>query len=418
MINDIYWLWLQKALGTSKNIRELLEYYTDAKSVYEDDVFGWGASGLLTPKMIERLSSISLDECVPIIEECKRRKWDIITYEDENYPFPFKKLPNPPCALFLNGKLPDLNNRLTVAVVGSRTASEYAMNAASYISSSVAACGAVIVSGGAPGVDRCSHEAAMNNGAFTVCVLGTGLDSSYPAECSDLRRRISYSGCLITEYPPFSPPIASFFSARNRLISALSDAVVVVEAKPKSGSLVTAKYAKEQGKELFALPGSIVSPYNAGTNEWLSSGKAKPVFTPKDILTPFIGKYESIDMSRIISLDKWLDTHISMRLASDYRREAQPRRSYQGTQSPYAMRQQPQEEERQPSAKTPTQKKEIPNLSPELRTIYNSLTEDYQHIDIIIHKTSISGPQVLSALTQLELMGLAGSAAGRRYRKE
>jgi DNA processing protein len=201
---------------------------------------------------------------------------------DAAYPPLLAMIPDPPEALWLRGRLEPLTG-LAVAIVGSRAATAYALEAAGALAFDLARRGVVVVSGMARGVDGAAHRGALEAGGVTVAVLGCGVDIAYPGEHRRLRDEILERGAVTAELPPGAPPLAHHFPLRNRIISGLSRAVVVVEAGEKSGSLITARCALEQGREVMAVPGSTLSGRNRGSHALLKDG-AKLVEGVDDIL--------------------------------------------------------------------------------------------------------------------------------------
>jgi len=189
---------------------------------------------------------------------------------------------DPPALLFLRGAEPPAGSPW-VAVVGSRRASAYGRRCAEYLGRELASRGTVVVSGAAHGIDRCAHEGCLQGGGFTAAVLGCGIDQVYPAHHRDLYERIAARGCLISEYPPGEAPLPWRFPHRNRLIAGLAQAVVVVEASEKSGALITAEFALEEGREVMAVPGPIDNPLSRGTHGLIQKG-AKLVSCVEDVL--------------------------------------------------------------------------------------------------------------------------------------
>ena len=201
---------------------------------------------------------------------------------DGDYPALLKEIIDPPLALFYRGDLSLLKKPL-VSVVGSRRASAYGANAARMLARELVAAGAGIVSGLARGIDAAAHEAALDAGGATIAVLGTGIDVLYPRSHRRLTRSIESRGLLLTEFPPGTPPLAANFPIRNRVISGLSHGTIIVEATSRSGSLITARMAAEQGREVFAVPGSIFAAGTEGTHRLIQYG-AKLVHDVNDVL--------------------------------------------------------------------------------------------------------------------------------------
>lgn len=206
-----------------------------------------------------------------------------LTQSDHDYPEVLRNIPSPPKELYVLGNLAPLLERPRLAVVGSRKVTPYGKAVTSNLTQAVAGAGVVVVSGLALGVDALAHQAALDVGGFTIAVLACGLDKPYPASHHRLARQIlEQGGALISEYPERTPPLQHQFIERNRLVSGLSDGVLITEAAEKSGTLHTASFALEQGKTVMAVPGNITSEFSRGTNQLIKTG-ATPVTSPEDI---------------------------------------------------------------------------------------------------------------------------------------
>lgn len=205
----------------------------------------------------------------------------VVTIDDETYPALLREIIDPPLVLHFRGDL-SLLDRPSIAVVGSRRSTPYGVNAAAQLSRQLAASGLVIVSGLARGIDAAAHQAALEAGT-TIAVLGTGIDIAYPRANLPLYRKIAEQGLVVSEFPPKAPPKPEHFPIRNRVIAGLSLGTVIVEATTRSGSLITARMAAEQGREVFAVPGSIFSAGSEGTHRLVQYG-AKLVHDANDVL--------------------------------------------------------------------------------------------------------------------------------------
>jgi len=208
----------------------------------------------------------------------------IITYFDEDFPNTLRKINQPPLVIYYQGNL-GLNNDLCIAVVGTRCATTYGINSTEKIVSELTKKGFIIVSGLARGIDTAAHKTCLKNNGKTIAVLGCGIDIDYPKENYSLREHIIKNGALLTEYPLGEKPYKANFPLRNRLISGLSFGVLIIEASHKSGSLITIRYALEQGKDVFSLPGSIFSMQSIGTNYLIKTGQAKLIQNINDIIS-------------------------------------------------------------------------------------------------------------------------------------
>lgn len=208
----------------------------------------------------------------------------VVTRLDPAYPARLGKIFDPPPVLYYRGRLPQ--DELLIAVVGARKASAYGRNAAGMLAADLAAAGVGVVSGAARGIDSAAHQGALGRGGYTVAVLGCGVDVVYPPENGKLLESIAEHGCIVSEYWPGAAPQAQFFPVRNRIISGLSRGVIVVEAAAKSGSLITADWALEQGRDVFAVPGSVFSATSEGCHSLIKQG-AKLAATAADVLEEY-----------------------------------------------------------------------------------------------------------------------------------
>ena len=204
-----------------------------------------------------------------LLEDASRCGAQVVTLADPEYPQALREIPDPPLALYVRGRLPD---PVRVAVVGSRNPSPDGEYVAQRMAAELAAAGVCVVSGLARGIDAAAHRGALEVGGPTVAVLGCGVDVGYPAGHEGLADQVAAGGAVVSEYPPGTPPAKYHFPLRNRLISGLSHAVVVVEATLRSGALITADLALEQGREVFAVPGSVLNPRSAGPHRLLREG--------------------------------------------------------------------------------------------------------------------------------------------------
>lgn len=223
------------------------------------------------------------------IQEYDKNGIAVITIFDKVYPQYLKEIYQPPWVLFAKGDVSLLEVEPKLAVVGSRQATQYGKNAIRMLFPELIKSGVLIVSGLAKGIDALAHEYAMKNGGKTIAVIAGGLYHIYPEENLKLASEMMKSGLILSEYPPDTKPLKWHFPARNRIISGMSRGTLIVEAKRKSGSLITANYAVNEGREVFSLPGSIFNPYSIGANELIQQG-AKLVISAEDILEEIMDK--------------------------------------------------------------------------------------------------------------------------------
>jgi DNA processing protein len=238
-----------------------------------------GLSDKIIENVVELRSSIDLDV---IWEQIEAQGISVIIQTDEEYPRRLQEIEQSPPVIYMLGDL-IAEDEWSVAVVGTRRVTAYGRQVAEEIAGTLARNGITVISGLARGIDSISHQAALDAGGRTVAVLGSGLDRIYPPENRRLAEEITVHGALISDYAPGTPPEASNFPPRNRLISGLSLAVVIVEAGQTSGALITAGFAADQGREVFAVPGNITSPGSKGTNRLIRDG-AHPLLNPEQVL--------------------------------------------------------------------------------------------------------------------------------------
>ena len=234
----------------------------------------------------ELLKTRKPEEAEQMIEKCAGMGIEILTPDSSDYPASLRYLADRPLTLYLRGTMPDCGGAMSAAVVGTRKMTDYGRTMAYSLGVGLAYGGAIVVSGMALGADSMALIGALESGGQVIAVLGSGVDVVYPREHRDIYRKIIERGAVISEYPPGTPPIGSHFPVRNRIMSGIADATVVVEADAKSGALITAAHAFDQGKKVFAVPGKIGDPGAEGTNNLIRDG-ALAVLTAEDILAEF-----------------------------------------------------------------------------------------------------------------------------------
>ncbi len=300
------------------------------------------------------------------LQRLRQNNFSLLTWNDPAYPALLREIYTPPMLLYVNGDV-ELLNRPSIAVVGSRAATSYGLKIGRRLGAELGARGLNVVSGLALGVDAAAHAAALEAGGITIAVLGCGLDVPYPRRNLGLARRIASQGVIISEYPLGTKPEAFRFPARNRIISGLSLGVVVVEAAKRSGSLITARLAMDEGREVFAIPGRVDSAASAGAHSLLQQG-AKLVYKLDDILVE-------------------LSAHLT-----DFKPAAQAEQDEEDTVGGGV------------------------ELTGEERSLIKILEPYASHIDNIIDKSGVKAAKVQETLLMLELKGLVESLPGSQYR--
>lgn len=374
-----FWIWLTLATGVNNpKHKRIYETYDSIADFYNGGVYEWRLCGIFSPKDIDSLENTRLSQADEVIAKCKNLGHDVICIDDPEYPQKLKDIYAPPCVLYVWGKLPDVDDRLSIAMVGTRNATQYGVMASHTLSASLSKLGVVIVSGGALGIDSASHTGTLEAGGTTICVLGCGIDHRYLMSNASMRRNIASTGAVISEYPPGTQSYPSNFPVRNRIISGLSDGVIVVEADAKSGSLITVNHALEQGREVFAVMGNINSRYSTGTNKMIKDG-ATPVTSYMDVIEAFPNYY----------------------ITSDEDDKTEPEYSGQNNSE---------------INKEPVLHREDLDLSDTVNLVYRCIGNEPVHIDQIVIKTGLPVSKVLQSLTELEILALISCQQGRLYK--
>lgn len=384
----LYWVWLQQTLkyGNHK-VRTVLKIYKTAKNFYEAGLREWRLCGCFTKGELAAFENYSLKDAENIVKHCEKIGYRVIDIENDEYPALLRNIEDPPCVLYVWGDLKILKDRLSISIVGTRSATAAGNKHAFEFGFALSKLGIAVVSGGALGIDCCAQKGALQGGGPVISVLGCGINYPYLMENASLRNLIAKNGAVISEYPPDFPARPRNFPTRNRIISGLSHGVVVVEAGKRSGSLITANIALEQNRDVFAVPGNIHTPSTDGTNHLIKQG-AKTVTAVEDILE----EYEHILI---------VDGGSSKAKCDFSSRHAAP----QGL-----------EIDKRDDRRDTEETVDLSALSENALKVYKSLTHEVQHIDEICRSTGIHMPLVLQAITELELSELICAQSGKRYR--
>ena len=284
-MENFYWaaLGAAKGFGTAQ-LLALGKVFGSAQELYRATESELLATGIVTPKEVAAyVEGRKKNRLIPeqLKESCERHQISVIPIISGGYPERLKRILRPPAVLYVKGTLPDC--RYSIGMVGSRMADAYGLKVAETFGRRLAQAGVVIVSGGAKGIDTASHKGALQGGGKTLAVLGCGVDIVYPPTNHKLFGEIAENGALVSEYPPGTEPEAWHFPMRNRIINGISQGIVLVEAASRSGALITAEFAMDEGRELFCVPGNIFSDKSAGPHKLIRDG-ARMVTSPDDIL--------------------------------------------------------------------------------------------------------------------------------------
>ena len=392
---DLYWIWLSCGLGAGAGCLDLVSYYEwNPYEIYASSFNELFCLDVLTKRQLEKLKAYSLEDAQKIYDTVKKKGWKIVTPSSEYYPSRLLTLQNLPLVLYVDGDEAVLKNELSISVVGARKASDYGRGVARALSSAMAEIGFTVVSGGALGIDSAAHRGALDENKPTICVLGCGLGTNYLMENESMRREIVKNGAIITEFPPYTSATRVTFPLRNRIISGISLGTIVVEAGERSGSLITARLALEQGKDVFAVPGDLVSSSFLGTNNLIRQG-AMPVFSPNDILDAYYTRY----FDKLGNVKPFPNDEILRRTQGYLTKDSAPKSRVTEAEKPVAT------------------KKSAPDyLTESAKRVYDFLDNQPKHIDEIINGCGLTTEKTLSAVTELEIYGLIQQLSGRRYK--
>lgn len=382
-----YWLWLTELPGLTNQTRlALLRHFPTPEDVYYADPGEVLLTEGITRAQAALLKNKDLSAADRILADCQRLNIQLLTLQDAAYPSRLKNIYDPPCLLYVKGRLPVFDEEVAVAVVGTRDCTPYGITCAEKLGYGLTRGGGLVVTGLARGIDAAATRGALRAGGVTAAVVGNGLDVHYPPESRYLYEDVAAAGVLLSEYPPGAEPAGWHFPVRNRILSGLCIATLVVEAPERSGALITAGTALEQGREVFAVPGPIDAPTSVGCNQLIRDGGG------------------------LVS-EAW-----------DLLREYESR---------FPDRLRPGEAKHQPSivgyqARQKTEPKPVPpsvslscndlSLTDDQIALLRALPEEEPMlVDDLIELTDLPTRRVLSALTVLEIEHLIEQHSGKRY---
>ena len=312
-----YWVWLSEASGVGKiTALKLLRHFGSPESIFNAGLDEFRDLEGIKPSEIPPPKNRSLEPANKILAACAQIGCRIITIQDAEYPDRLRNIYDPPIILYIHGTLPAIDDEPVVAIVGTRDCTPYGINAAEKAGYLLARSGLVVVTGLARGIDSAATRGALRGEGRVIGVIGSGLDVIYPPDNKELFESVANTGAVLSEYPPGMPPIPAHFPSRNRILSGLSLGVAVIEAPKRSGALITAARALEQGRDVFALPGNVDARSCEGSNALLREG-AIMIRGAEDIISEYIDlfpdiispdiidnepKTEYIDVDKILSL--------------------------------------------------------------------------------------------------------------------
>ena len=399
----LYWIWFAQLQGIPcKTKCMLLDRFASPEDLYHAEGKTLTELEYLTVKERAALELKDLKPARQILHQCQELGIGILTYRDEAFPARLRHIPQPPMVLYYKGILPNMGKRPVIAVVGTRKASPYGMSVARRITAQIAACGGLVVSGGAAGIDTMALHGAIDAGQMPVAVLGCGVDVVYPASNRQLFRQLAKEGCLISEYPPGTPANSWHFPHRNRIMSGMSNGVLVVEAPERSGALITARAALEQGRDVYIVPGNIDVLACQGSNALLQDGAAA-VFTGYDVVREYESVFPGIVRNRLVTVNN-LQNKPAPKVAQKRifpenipNREEKPEKKPidNGGKSPYSV-----------------VIKQQPELSGEEQAIVALLQKQPQPMDDVLARSPYPAGKTTSLLTMLAIKGVVKNYPG------
>ncbi|MDR0890197.1 MAG: DNA-processing protein DprA [Oscillospiraceae bacterium] len=391
-----HWVWLTTRKGIGIRGRAaLLRLFDTAETIYEMSERDYLQTEGFDRRWLESLLDKSLDAAQEILTRCDDEDIRLLTYAHFAYPERLKNIADPPAVLYYQGTLPDFDNEAVIGIVGSRKCSAYGLLHAKQFSKLISGSGGIVVSGGARGIDTMSLRGALDSPMPIVCVVGNGLDIHYPPENRFLFREIRAHGCMISEYPPGTRPERGNFPVRNRLISGLSLGVLVVEAPERSGALITANHALEQGRDVFAIPGNLGVKHCEGSNRLLRDG-AIMAENGWDVLSQYTHLFPNklADARSKEVLQKLFDLRYAQALP---------------VYSPVTIGDNGVKEQTQETPKKPA-----PQLTADERAVLSLLSNEAVSIDTLVIEANLPSQRVLAAITMLQIKGLAQKLPGNR----
>lgn len=395
MDQRVYWIWMQLALKPASRLsNRFLEKFVTPDRVYAADAKAYQAVGF-RPHQYKPLTDKSLQAAEWLLRKTLAMGGWMLTPDDRYFPEGLRNIDAMPLVLYGLGEMPDLNVLPSIAMVGTRKCTSSGIDSAGFLAKGVAKGGAVVVSGGAIGIDAACHAGALDAGGLTVAVQGCGLDVPYPPQNETLRRQIlRRGGAILTEHPLGAKALGSHFRPRNRLMSGMTVGTCVVEAPQRSGALITAHFAREQGKDVFAVPGSIFSFHSAGCNRLIRQG-AILVNDGADIILEYQGRYPGL-------LD--MEAARSVTLAGSTKKSAKGE-SADHTGASLELR-----------PEKAVEKRPLPNsVTEKAQALYAQLTAQPKAADDLADVMKWSTAEVLTALTELELFGFVENHPGKLY---
>lgn len=401
-----YYLWLLQLMGfANPRTHILLRHYGSAENAY--NAITQGDRTFFKQNETAYIKRASIEKSEKILSDCSRKNIRVITIDDAEYPFRLKNIYNPPILLFVKGNIGKVDDEICITGVGARSTSPYSEKICRRICTDLSRMGVTLVSGMAYGIDRAVHESAVALGNRTIGVLACGFDVEYPRNSREFTERvIMENGAVISELLPSTNVNPNYFQARNRILSGLSIGTMVFQASAKSGSLITANYAVQQGRELFCVPPhDVFDPQYAGVIGYLRDG-AIPLFNHLDVVNTFFSQFT--DEAIMLSKENY-----NINPDRDFVFEKK-KDSAKSDETP-AKKPEKEAEEADDNQEQPISI-DTSNMSFEFRTVVDLLSDGPKHIDILIRKSGFNAGKINEILIDMELEGLIECMPGANYK--
>ena len=405
MTNLVYWIWFASVKIKYSAKRLLLDRFGDPKGVYFASVGDLKNIEGITEKELAALGEKDLAFAERTVTRCAQEDVRIMTLQDAEYPERLRYISDPPCVLYIKGRLPSLDSSVSIAVVGTREATPYGSKMSNHIGYELANCGAIVVTGLAAGCDSEAAKGALLAQGKVIGVLGTAINEVYPSWNKPLFDDVQAVGALVSEYPPDYPGHPSYFRERNRIIAGLSLATVVTQAPLRSGALITASRALDYGRDVFAVPANADAKEHAGSNNLLREG-ARIAENGWDILSNYEDAYPGAiwrDGARKIPEELEIPQLVS---ESEEKRPEKQKRNFLKFRVPVRAKAEPQPQ---------NLREQLSNLSENQLKIVAVMTKPDMHIDDIIDLSGLPASTVLSEMTLMQMKRVVTQEAGKRF---
>ncbi|MBR5381053.1 MAG: DNA-processing protein DprA [Oscillospiraceae bacterium] len=399
-----HWVWLatRSSVGAAAAV-SLLGRFGTPEEIYFAGDSALKETGLVSEQGLRSLGDKDMRRVREIIGACMDNSVQIVTLGDAAYPERLKNIYDPPLLLYVLGRLPDMDSEAAVAIVGTRKCTPYGVKTAEKFGYEIARAGGLVISGLARGIDSAAARGALRGGGSVVGVLGTAIDVVYPSENRGLFRDVISTGAIVSEYPPGAPTTRGNFPARNRIMSGLSVGVTVIEAPERSGALITAAHALEQGRDVFAVPGNVDAPSCAGSNGLLREG-AQAAVSGAGIVGEYAARFPEKLTGRETRPLVPLDPREEEKLVRRELKETGVRRDDSE-----------KEIDKRKNADYINVSVERSTLSEAEARVADVMTKPDMQIDEIIAGCGLPASEVLSSLTLLQLKGAARQSEGKRF---